>query len=166
MDSKELSSRFLNAWGTLGGNWGINRTMAQIHAFLLLSEKALSTEEIMDELNISRGNANMNIRSLTEWGLLNKVHKAGDRKEYFEAEKDIWKVSRLIARERRKRELEPALKIMEELKSAQADDAETRKMQEQIATIYDFTKMADATLDKFIQSNNTWFLKLFTNMMS
>ncbi|MEP7264422.1 MAG: MarR family transcriptional regulator [Bacteroidota bacterium] len=166
MDSKELNSRFLHAWGTLGGNWGINRTMAQIHALLLLSESPLTTEEIMAKLRISRGNANMNIRTLTEWGLLNKVHKAGDRKEFFEAEKDIWKVSRLIARERRKRELEPALKILEELKTATADDEATRKMQEQIGTIYDFTKMADSTLDKFIQSNNTWFLKLFANMMS
>jgi DNA-binding transcriptional regulator GbsR (MarR family) len=166
MDSKELNSRFLNAWGTLGGNWGINRTMAQIHAYLMLSEKSLTTEEIMEELKISRGNANMNIRTLAEWGLIIKTHKAGDRKEYFEAEKDIWKVSRLIARERRKRELEPALKIMEELKSTKADDAATKKMQEQISAIYDFTKMADATLDKFITSNNNWFLKLFANMMS
>ncbi len=120
----------------------------------------------MEELRISRGNANMNIRLLTEWGLLIKTHKPGDRKEFFEAEKDIWKVSRLIARERRKKELEPALKILEELKSAPASDEEARKMQEQISTIYDFTKMADSTLDKFIQSNNTWFLKLFANMMS
>ncbi len=166
MDSKELNSRFLNAWGTLGGNWGINRTMAQIHAYLMLAEQSLTTEEIMEELKISRGNANMNIRTLTEWGLIIKTHKAGDRKEYFEAEKDIWKVSRLIARERRKRELEPALKIMEELKSAKTDDAATLKMQEQISAIYDFTKMADSTLDKFIKSNNNWFLKLFANMMS
>jgi len=166
MDSKELNSRFLSAWGTLGSNWGINRTMAQIHALLMLSPNALTTEEIMEELRISRGNANMNIRLLTEWGLLIKTHKPGDRKEFFEAEKDIWKVSRLIARERRKKELEPALKILEELKSAPASDEEARKMQEQISTIYDFTKMADSTLDKFIQSNNTWFLKLFANMMS
>lgn len=166
MDSKELNSRFLSAWGTLGSNWGINRTMAQIHALLMLSPNALTTEEIMEELKISRGNANMNIRLLTEWGLLIKIHKPGDRKEFFEAEKDIWKVSRLIARERRKKELEPALKILEELKSAPVSDEEARKMQEQISTIYDFTKMADSTLDKFIQSNNTWFLKLFANMMS
>src|SRR6188768_1517131 len=105
MELKEAKDKFLNAWGTLGTSWGINRTMAQIHALLLISDSELTTEEIMEDLNISRGNANMNIRALMDWGLVHKKIKQGERKEYFVSEGDIWEIARLIARERRKREL-------------------------------------------------------------
>ena len=90
MDLQEGKEKFIQSWGALGSNWGINRTMAQIHALLLISPEALSADEIMKELQISRGNANMNIRALIDWGLVYKELKTGERKEYFVAEKDIW----------------------------------------------------------------------------
>src|SRR5688500_17675263 len=105
MKLAEAKSQFIQAWGTLGSKWGINRTMAQLHALLIVSPDPLSAEELMEALNISRGNANMNIRDLMDWGLVEKIHKPGDRKEYFSAEKDIWKVTKQVARERKKREL-------------------------------------------------------------
>ena len=89
MKLKEAEEKFISAWGTFGTQWGINRTMAQIHALLLISEKALSAEDIMKELNISRGNVNMNVRELMLWGIVHKVLKFGERKEFFTAEKDI-----------------------------------------------------------------------------
>src|SRR5689334_11006849 len=148
MEMKEAKAKFLNAWGTLGNSWGINRTMAQIHALLLVSEEPLTTEEIMKDLNISRGNANMNIRALMDWGLVHKKIRQGERKEYFVAEDDIWEISRLIARERRKRELVPALKIMEEIKEMKDSSKEAKAFKKRISSIHDFAGMVDGMLDK------------------
>src|SRR5690349_15247451 len=99
MELKEAKEKFIHAWGTLATNWGINKTMAQVHALLLVSPEPLNAEEIMAELNISRGNANMNLRDLMDWGIVSKIHKSGERREYFWAEKDIWEVAKQIAKE-------------------------------------------------------------------
>ena len=93
--------KFLQAFGTFGSDWGINRTMAQIHALLLISPEPLSTDKIMDELKVSRGSANMNLRALIDWNLVHKELKAGDRKEYFVAEKDMWEVVKRIVIQRK-----------------------------------------------------------------
>jgi hypothetical protein len=100
MQYEEGKRQFIQTWGKLGGEWGINRTMAQVHALLLISPRPLSTEQVMEELSISRGNANMNLRDLLDWNLVHKELVPGDRKEYFVAEKDIWEVAKRIARER------------------------------------------------------------------
>src|SRR5437868_3116987 len=165
MELKEAKEKFLQAWGTLGSSWGINRSMAQVHALLLISENTLSTEDIMEDLSISRGNANLNLRALMDWGLIKKEFKPGERKEFFSAEKDIWKVSRLIARERHKRELEPALKVLEELQTLKETNQETKAFKKRIEEIRNFTNMVDSMLGKFIQSNNNWFMKLFASIM-
>lgn len=165
MDLNEGRQKFLQAWGTIGTNWGISRTMAQVHALLLVSDVALTTENIMDELNISRGNANQNIRALMDWGLITKEIKSGDRKEYFNAEKDIWKVSRMIARERRKRELEPALKILEELQTIKENNQPAKNFKKVITEIHDYTGMVNSLLEKYIHSNNNWLIRLFSHMM-
>jgi hypothetical protein len=93
----------------MGGAWGINRTMAQVHALLMTSEKALTTDEVMAELKISRGNAHQNLRELVGWGLVRNVIRKGERKEYYESEKEVWRMFCTIARERKRREIEPAL---------------------------------------------------------
>jgi len=117
MTVQEGRDRFINSWGSLGSSWGISRTMAQVHALLLLAPECLSADEIMDELKISRGNANMNIRALIDWGLVYKELKPGERKEFFIAEKDMWEVFRRIIIQRKKKELEPMLKVLEEVSS-------------------------------------------------
>ena len=89
MKLTEGKEKFIQAWGTLGSSWGINRTMAQVHALLLIAPESLCAEDIMEELNISRGNANMNIRALMDWRLISKELKSEERKEFFSAEKDI-----------------------------------------------------------------------------
>ena len=129
MEYKEAKEKFIQSWGVLGKNWGINRTMAQVHALLLISPEALSAEEIMAELNISRGNANMNLRALIDWGLIMKENKAGERKEFFYAEKDIWQVTRQIIIERKKRELDPIRSVLQELKDidGEGEDVEAFK---------------------------------------
>ncbi len=104
---QEALQRFILFWGEMASRWGINRTMAQIHALLYASENAMDTDEIMLHLQISRGNANMNLRSLINWDLVRKVHQSGSRKDYYTAEKDVWKITTRVVKEREKRELQP-----------------------------------------------------------
>ncbi len=167
MKLAEAKNQFIEAWGTLGSKWGINRTMAQLHALLMVSPEPLSTEEMMEELNISRGNVNMNIRDLMDWGLVEKKHKPGDRKEYFWAEKDIWKVTKQVARERKKRELEPISKVLEQISDVEGDkkDKNVKAFTETINGIRRMASNADKTLDTMIKAEENWFfggiLKLF-----
>ena len=96
-----LKEEFVSQWGVMGSQWGINRTMAQIHALLMTSPEPMSTDEGMEELGISRGNAHSNLKELVNWGLLRIVTKKGERKEYFEAELDVWEIFRRIVTERK-----------------------------------------------------------------
>ncbi len=163
----EAKSQFIHAWGTLGSKWGINRTMAQLHALLMVSPDAMSTEEMMEELNLSRGNVNMNIRELMDWGLVEKMHKPGDRKEYFRADKDIWKITKQVAKERKKRELEPIIKVLEQVSDVEGDkkDKNVKVFLESINGIKRMANNADKTLDTMIKAEENWFfgriLKLF-----
>ena len=100
MQYEEAREEFIQTWGNLATQWGINRTMAQIHAVLLLSPNAMTTDDVMEELQISRGNANMNIRALVDWALVQKIYVKGDRKEFFIAVKDTYTIARRIAKER------------------------------------------------------------------
>ena len=96
MNYHEGKHKFIQAWGTLGSSWGINKVMAQIHALLLISPKSLTTDDIMEELKISRGNANMNIRALMDWGIVEKELIVGERKDHYRAGKDIWELARQV----------------------------------------------------------------------
>jgi len=106
---EESKNLLVRRWGEMGGYWGINRTMAEIHALLFVTRQPLCTDDIMDRLKISRGNASMNLRALVDWGLIERVHKIGDRKEYFQADTDVWRMFETIMRERRRREVEPVI---------------------------------------------------------
>ncbi|MBS1663207.1 MAG: transcriptional regulator [Bacteroidetes bacterium] len=167
MQLAEAKSQFIANWGRFGSNWGINRTMAQIHALLLVSPDALSADEVMEELQISRGNANMNLRELIDWGLVQKVIVAGERKEFFTAEKDIWKVARQIVKERKKRELDLMIPVLKELSDVEGDkkDRAVKTFTDTIQNIRKFSEQADKTLDTMIKADEHWFwsslMKLF-----
>ena len=117
MELQQAHQEFIQLWGNFGSQWGINRTMAQVHALLLTSEDALSTDEIMEQLSISRGGANSNLRELMVWNLIYKTSFPGDRKEFFVAEKDMWEVAKRITRERKRREIEPLMHHLVRLKT-------------------------------------------------
>ena len=154
MKLEEAKEKFVNAWGTLGNNWGINRTMAQVHALLLVSAGPLSAEDIMAELNISRGNANMNIRELINWGLVYRKHQSGQRKEFFEAEKDIWKVAKVILIERKKRELDPVFKILAEVGTVEESKKDPDVKNMMVATKeLDGKEISDKTSDGKVADN-------------
>ncbi|MBX3252497.1 MAG: transcriptional regulator [Chitinophagaceae bacterium] len=160
MKLAEAKQQFVASWGAFGTQWGINRTMAQIHALLLISPDPLSADDIMEQLSISRGNANMNIRELIDWALVNRVIVAGERKEYFTAEKDIWKVVRQIVKERKKRELDPMLKLLDELENVEGDkrDKEVKTFTDAIANIRRVGGQAEKTLDTLIRADESWFI--------
>jgi DNA-binding transcriptional regulator GbsR (MarR family) len=141
--------------------------MAQVHALLLVASKPLSTDEIMEELSISRGNANMNIRELIDWDLVDKVIVAGDRKEYFSAEKDIWRVATRIMYQRKKKELDPMIKTLERIGNVEGDkrNADVKAFTEAVNNIQNFASQAEKTLDVVIKAEENWFwgsfMKLF-----
>ncbi|MCG8329659.1 MAG: transcriptional regulator [Chitinophagales bacterium] len=165
MTLEEGKDKFIQSWGALGSSWGINRTMAQIHALLLVAPEALCAEDIMEELQISRGNANMNIRALIDWGLVYKELKTGERKEYFVAEKDMWTVVKQIIIQRKKKELEPMLRILDEISSVEANDQESEEFANVIREIKLFSSKADSTLDTLVNSDSNWFVGTFMKMI-
>src|ERR1700712_5965730 len=140
MTLEEAKKQFIASWGSFGSNWGINRTMAQIHALLLISTSPISADDVMRELVISGGNVNMNLRDLIVWCLAVRVIITGERKEFFTAEKDIWKVARTIIRERKKRELEPMLKFLDNISHIEGDknDKDIKEFTTTIANIKKF----------------------------
>ncbi|GGK76227.1 GbsR/MarR family transcriptional regulator [Rufibacter glacialis] len=159
MELPEAKQRFIEAWGKLGSEWGINRTMAQVHALLLISPEALTTEQVMEQLQISRGNANMTLRDLMNWGLIEKQHRSGERKEYFFAEKDVWTIARQVAKERKRRELEPVLKLLTQLQEVQGD-AQDPEYATFKTTVTDINKLAgnvDKTLETMLKAEENWF---------
>lgn len=114
---RQTVDRFVQLWGQMASDWGINRTMAQIHALLYCSEESLNTDDIMERLQISRGNANMNLRSLVDWKLVSKVRLSESRKDYYVAEKDVWHITAQIIRERKQREIKPVRQQLQACRS-------------------------------------------------
>jgi DNA-binding transcriptional regulator GbsR (MarR family) len=167
MNLTEAKKQFIQTWGTLGSEWGINRTMAQVHALLLISPNALCTEDIMEQLNVSRGNANMNLRELMNWTLINKELVPGDRKEYFVAEKDIWEIARIIARERKRREIEPVLKVLNGLKDVEGDqsDKEVKAFTETVNNLSNFVGKMDKSVDMMLKADENWFFGTILKMI-
>ena len=160
MQIDEAKQKFIQSWGSLGSSWGINRTMAQIHALLLISPDPVTQDDIMEELSISRGNVNMNTRDLVDWGLVERVLIPGERKEFFVAEKDIWKVATQIIKERKKRELDPMLKLLGQLEAIEGDkkDKDVKQFIDTIGGIKKFGNQADKVLDVMIKADENWFL--------
>jgi DNA-binding transcriptional regulator GbsR (MarR family) len=167
MKLSEAKQQFISSWGAFGTQWGINRTMAQIHALLLVSTNPLTQDDIMEELSISRGNVNMNIRDLIGWGLVDRVIISGERKEFFTAEKDIWKVATQIIKERKKRELDPMIKLLSQLENIDEDkkDKEVQQFTQVVGSIKKLGLQADKTLELMIKADENWFtgsiLKMF-----
>ena len=166
MNLTEAKAQFIQSWGVLASQWGINRTMAQIHALLIVAAQPLTTEAIMEQLSVSRGNTNMNVRVLMDWGLVQKVIIPGERKEFFTAEKDIWKVATLIMYQRKKRELDPMVKVINQLSEVEGDkqDEDVKAFTETIGNIKKFAGHAEKTLDTIIKAEENWFLSSFIKL--
>ncbi len=157
MKLKEAKKQFIQTWARLGGEWGINRTMAQVHALLLATERPLTTDDVMEELKISRGNANINLRELMNWNLIYRDNIPGDRKEYFRAEKNVWEIAKRIARERKKREIEPLLREFSQMEKVDETTTEAKQFTKTIADIHALANKMDKGMDTMIKADESWF---------
>lgn len=166
MNLEAAKLKYIHTWGSLATSWGINKTMAQVHALLLVSTKPLSADDIMETLQISRGNVNMNVRALIDWGIVRKEFVMGERKEFFVADKDIWELFKQVTKERKKREIEPVLKVLEELQTdveEESEDVEAfKKVMKDLSTV---TNTVNNILDKTIKADEHWLLSSFTKMI-
>jgi len=155
----ESKGLFIRRWGEMASSWGINRTMAEIHALLYTSDEPLCTDDIMQRLQISRGNTSMNLRNLAAWGLISREHKRGDRKQYFACELDVWQMFETIMRERKRREIEPVVETVERcrnmvlqhrsaLRGAQAKQADVylQRLENMLQFIQTMTLLFDLVL--------------------
>jgi DNA-binding transcriptional regulator GbsR (MarR family) len=157
MKYSEARNQMIDTWGQLSAQWGINRTMGQIHALLMISPYPMTADQIIAELGISRGNVSMNLRNLVEWGVVFKVYVPGDRKEHFTSEKDAWKMALQIARERKRKELDPMIKSLQNLHVRDAENASPREVEEintMTAQILDVAMQVDKVLDIGIRSGS------------
>ena len=166
MNYTEAKYKFINTWGSLGTLWGINKAMAQIQALLFISTEPLSMEDIMEELKISRGNTSMNLRQLIDWGIVSKVLMTGERKEYFTTEKDVQELSRIIARERSRREIKPVIKILDEVSSIEDDgSAKTKELIKQTKALFHLTQDLDHGINKIINHKQNWLTKSILKLL-
>lgn len=166
MELTAAKQQFINLWGNFGSQWGINRSMAQVHALLLSSPQALCTEEVMEALSISRGNANMNIRELLNWNLVYKETVSGDRREYFRAEKDMWEVAKRITKERKRREIEPLQQHLSELKFVEGpESAEKDEFVQTIANIDRLVSRLDSLSNTLMKADEHVFFGKLLNLL-
>jgi DNA-binding transcriptional regulator GbsR (MarR family) len=169
MKLHEAKNTFIQSWGTFGSQWGINRTMSQIQALLMITDDALSTEDIMEALNISRGNVNMNIRLLIEWGIIYKEYKSGERREFYRAEKDIWTVAKRIMVVKKQRELTPLIQLLNEINNTPIEDGDKKQVEffkKQVESMKSITDQADKTITKITNADENWFWKTFLRLIS
>jgi DNA-binding transcriptional regulator GbsR (MarR family) len=107
-----VQEKFILHWGEMGARWGINRTVAQIHALLFISPRPLHADEIVQTLNVARSNVSNSLKELQAWGIVRLVHVMGDKRDHFESMKDVWEMFRVVLDERKKRELDPTLTVL------------------------------------------------------
>ena len=144
--------RFVLAWGSLGGAWGVNRSVSQIHALLYLSEAPLTAESIAEALGIARSNVSNSLKELMAWGLVRRAPVKGDRRDHFEAETDIWEIAALIATGRKQREIDPALTALRAcVAEAEADSRMRPVARKRLAAMLDFTETVDRWHTQMLQ---------------
>jgi DNA-binding transcriptional regulator GbsR (MarR family) len=150
---------FIRRWGEMGQTWGINRTMGEIHAFLYITGQPQCTDDVMERLNISRGNASMSLRALCDWGIIRRLHRRGERREYFESLGDVWEMFSIIAAERKRREMDPVLetirqcqRMLEEptIGKAGASQEAIRITRQRLAGMEDFMEVTNKIFQQFV----------------
>jgi DNA-binding transcriptional regulator GbsR (MarR family) len=164
---RKAREEFVAQWGALGTQWGINRTMAQIHALLMTAPEPMSTDDVMEALEISRGNAHTNLKELVAWGLVRSVLRRGERREFFEAEKDVWTIFTIVARERKRREIDPALAILARCaeESDGIDTQEGRAFHEQMRALQDFVSFASKMSDRVSSLKHGYAVQMATKLL-
>jgi DNA-binding transcriptional regulator GbsR (MarR family) len=155
---------FIRRWGEMGQTWGINRTMAEIHALLYVVGEPLCTDDVMERLNISRGNASMSLRALCDWGIVHRVHKRGERREYFESLSDVWELFSMIVAERKRREMDPVLETIKQC-GKMLDEESLGKLAARSAAVQ-LTRQRLDGMQEFMEVSNKIFQQFIGNARS
>ena len=155
---------FIRRWGEMGQTWGINRTMAEIHALLYICVTPLCTDDVMERLNISRGNASMSLRALCDWGIIRRLHKRGERREYFESLSDVWEMFSIIAAERKRREMDPVLETIKQCQTMLGETALGKTAAQQEAV--QLTRQRLEGMEEFMEVTNRIFAQFVTGAKS
>src|SRR5580692_7789101 len=145
-----VEQKFILHWGEMGTRWGINRTVAQIHALLFISPKPLNAEEIADTLDVARSNVSNSLKELQGWGIVKLVHVLGDKRDHFESMKDVWEMFRVVLDERKKREIDPTMRMLHECIIAAEKDKDSDPYTEQ--------KLRD--LAGFFEATSAWYVQI------
>jgi len=160
---------FIRRWGEMGQTWGINRTMAEIHALLYIVGGPLCTDDVMERLNISRGNTSMSLRALCDWGIVRRMHRRGERREYFETLPDVWEMFSIIAAERKRREMDPVLLAIKQCRKMLDDkslgktasrDASVRLTRQRLAGMEKFMEVCNKMFQQFVGSSQSGLGKI------
>jgi DNA-binding transcriptional regulator GbsR (MarR family) len=145
-----VQQKFILHWGEMGTRWGINRTVAQIHALLFISPKPLNAEDLADTLTVARSNVSNSLKELQGWGIVKRVHVLGDSRDHFESMKDVWEMFRVVLDERKKREIDPTMRMLRECIEAAERDKETDEYTEQ--------KLRE--LHNFFETTTAWYVQV------
>jgi DNA-binding transcriptional regulator GbsR (MarR family) len=144
--------RFVVHWGEMGASWGVNRSVAQIHALLYLSENPLTAEDIAERLGMARSNVSTSLRELLSWNLVRRVHVMGDRRDFYEAEADVFEMVRRIAQARKSREIDPALAVLRAcLAEAKGDATVVPGVRKRLSAMLDFTETVDRSFGEIMR---------------
>jgi DNA-binding transcriptional regulator GbsR (MarR family) len=150
MELRPVQQKFILHWGEMGTRWGINRTVAQIHALLYIAPRPLHAEEIAETLNVARSNVSTSLKELQSWRIVKLVHVLGDKRDHFESMKDIWEMFRVVLDERKRREIDPTASLLEECIAEAAQDKETDRHTEQ--------RLRE--LHQFFQTTTAWYVQV------
>ncbi|MGA7498595.1 MAG: MarR family transcriptional regulator [Isosphaeraceae bacterium] len=162
MNLTPTAQKFVLHWGEMGQAWGINRTMAQVHALLFVSPSPLDAEEISTLLDVSRSNVSTSLRELITWGVVRRVHIIGDRRDRFEALKDVMETFRVIMAERKRREMDPTIALLENcVREAKAGDDSEQYTREQLDKMLEFTRMVTTWYGHIDNLSTPALLRLF-----
>ena len=166
---RTVQELFIRRWGEMGQTWGINRTMAEIHALLFISAQPLCTDDVMERLNISRGNVSMSLRALCDWGIVRRLHKRGERREYFETLSDVWEMFSIIAAERKRREMDPVLETIKQCRKmlderaigkAAAKGEDVKVTSKHLAEMEEFVEVTNKICQQFIGNARAGFSRV------
>jgi len=146
-DLGAVEQRFILHWGEMGTQWGINRTVAQVHALLYIWPEPMDADEICEVLNVARSNTSTSLKELQSWGIVRRVHQMGDRRDRFTSEKDVWELARIILHERKKREIDPTLSVLRDC-VIEAEQGKTSSPE---------TAQRLRELAEFLELGSSWF---------
>lgn len=160
MKLQPVSEKFILHWGEMGSRWGVNRTVAQVHALLYIVGKPMAADEITDTLAVARSNVSNSLKELQGWGLINVVHIMGDRRDHFETSKDVWALARTIFAERKHREFDPTVAFLRHCMSSKELAKEDAEAQKRIADTLQFMETVSIWGDEMLSLDPDTLMKV------